>query len=397
MEYPKELNQQPLQILVLNVTDACNCCCRYCFTHPNPTKMSLSIGMRAVDWFLEYNYNKSLQQKERLTVSFFGGEPTLCWDTFVVPIVQYTKEQISTKYNDVFDIWFSCTSNGQLLDEKKIKWFVENGGGFLLSMDGDRETQEYNRPRHDGQSSFDPLEKTIDILLKYQPTITFRSTIIPETVGNLAHDYLFARSRGFQSWFGMPNVRQNWSDKDLQILREQMTIISGIMLRDITYEQTPVDFSYIKQTIKAILRKDKYQHSCMRCGLGTTSIGVATDGSLYACQENSTYHDETNPFYIGDVYQGIDKSRHLSLLAKYNKPWNGFENKNCDKCVIKDTCGDWQCPSVNFDITGSLMMRPEPLCEWLKIIYGVSFNMIANVNQTNFDKFLKWITEEEVS
>lgn len=391
MQYPERLKYHPLRGLVLNVTDACNCKCRYCFTQPNPKTMDLDIGIQAVNWFLEYNNEKILEKKERLSISFFGGEPTLKWDEFIVPLVNYVKQYITPKYKNRFDIRFSCTTNGQLLTEDRIKWFINNNGNFLLSIDGDKETQDFNRPRHDGKSSFDIIDTNIDLLLKYQPDITFRSTIIPETVDNLLHDYLFARKRGFKNWFAIPNVRQYWSEEKLNTLQQQMTLICGVMLKDIDSKINPLKFNWINRMIKAIMTKAPQTQHYMRCGLGTTSIGVATDGSLYACQENSTYYDELNPFFIGDIYNGINKERHCSLLSNFDGSKYIFCKQKCKDCVINKICQSWSCPSTNFAVTGNVMERPEIMCEWLKILYFSVSNMILNAAYLDSDNFVEWL------
>jgi molybdenum cofactor biosynthesis enzyme MoaA len=46
MDYPERLSIHPLRGMVLNVTDACNCRCRYCFTSPNPRVMDLDTGVQ---------------------------------------------------------------------------------------------------------------------------------------------------------------------------------------------------------------------------------------------------------------------------------------------------------------------------------------------------------------
>lgn len=391
MEYPGRLNNHPIKSMVLNVTDACNLRCRYCFTSPNPSVMDFDTGIQAVKWFFETNAKKELSKKEILSIAFFGGEPTLRWDDFMVPMIEYIKAYIEPKYKDKFEIKFSCTTNGQLLTEERIKYFINNRGHFLLSIDGDRETQNCNRPRCDGKDSFDKVNEIIDTLLRYQPDITFRSTITPESAKNLSHDYLFARERGFLNWFAIPNVREPWDAETLEVLQKEVTIITGIMLRDIVSGKTPLAFNWINRFIKGItVRVPQTQHF-MRCGLGTTSIGVSTDGSLCACQENSTYHDESNSFYIGDVWEGINPERHIALLSHFTGEKTVFCKDHCKTCVLNGFCQSWSCPSTNYAITGNVMERPEPMCEWLKILYFASANMVLNAAQMGSQEFIEWL------
>jgi uncharacterized protein len=108
---------------------------------------------------------------------FFGGEPMLCYDNIIVPIVEYCNE----KYPNDFD--FGMTTNGTLLDEEKIIWLYEHKFSLLLSIDGNKETQDFNRPcRDETKSSFDLINKNIPTLLKYYPNLKFRSTAYAPTV-----------------------------------------------------------------------------------------------------------------------------------------------------------------------------------------------------------------------
>ena len=64
-------------------------------------------------------------------------------------------EYLVKKYQDQFT--WSITTNGTLLTEEKIQCFKENNGSILWSIDGDKETQDYNRPLITGESSFDKI------------------------------------------------------------------------------------------------------------------------------------------------------------------------------------------------------------------------------------------------
>ena len=79
----------------LNVTDECNCRCVYCFENKHPHHMSLQTAKDTID-FLAKN-----AEKENCipSINFFGGEPTLMWDSVIIPSVLYAKEKYSAKMN----------------------------------------------------------------------------------------------------------------------------------------------------------------------------------------------------------------------------------------------------------------------------------------------------------
>ena len=125
--------------IMLNVTDACNLECRYCFVSQHPHFMSLEVAKDTVDFFNDIisksdkNESNQKRNERRFNINFFGGEPTLCWDSIIVPLINYTEEK---DYN----IHFGMTSNCTLLDDEKIKFMKEHKMSLLFSIDGDKQT-----------------------------------------------------------------------------------------------------------------------------------------------------------------------------------------------------------------------------------------------------------------
>ena len=81
-----------LHTLFLGVTEDCNMRCRYCFVHHNPARMTLETAMKALDFLITQQEPDS---KRNLNITFFGGEPTLEWDTLIVPVVKRAKELLA--------------------------------------------------------------------------------------------------------------------------------------------------------------------------------------------------------------------------------------------------------------------------------------------------------------
>ena len=61
-----------------------------------------------------------------------------------------------------------------------------------------------------------------------------------------------------------------------------------------------------------------FEHSVKRCGLGLTGLGIGTNGWIFGCQEHSS-RDNTDIFYIGDIYNGIDEQRHYNLVKTFSE------------------------------------------------------------------------------
>lgn len=121
-EYNEEMSKP--YIAILGVTARCNLSCPYCFVSQHNSDMNLNTAFAAVDMALN---NTPIGEKPEIV--FFGGEPLLRYDEIIVPVVEKYKDQCS----------YSITTNGVLLNEDKVDFFLSNNVGVLLSFDGIRE------------------------------------------------------------------------------------------------------------------------------------------------------------------------------------------------------------------------------------------------------------------
>ena len=115
-------NRKPvIKALCLNIAHDCNLKCRYCFAQQGDfggTKslMPLSVGKRALEFLVENSGNR-----RNIEVDFFGGEPLMNFDV-VKELVHYGN-RLGQERNKNFR--FTITTNGVLLDDKKIDFINE--------------------------------------------------------------------------------------------------------------------------------------------------------------------------------------------------------------------------------------------------------------------------------
>ena len=102
-----------LHTLFLGVTEDCNMRCRYCFVQHTPARMTLTTATKALYFLLAQRDHKSSRNPN---ITFFGGEPTLEWDSLIVPIVKRGRELTENK------ISYNITSNGILLNRERLEF-----------------------------------------------------------------------------------------------------------------------------------------------------------------------------------------------------------------------------------------------------------------------------------
>lgn len=363
-EYKEEYGW--LTNICLNVTDACNLACRYCFVEQHPHYMTLDVAKQAVHFILDNleKKNKKFGNNEKASITFFGGEPMLMWTEIIVPLTNYIK-------NNNYPIELSITTNGTLLNKERIKFFKENNFSMLLSADGNEYTQNYNRPcQNKNLQSFKLLEDNIPLILEAFPDITLRMTAYAPTIQETFNNYMYAIEKGFNNVFIAPDIRHEWTEEQITIMQQELDKIFMFITQCYLNEVNPIGFTTIDRMFKALIilsqgeKEIDISRSCHRCGLGTTFGSIGYDGSIYGCQEQAS--QEKNIFYIGNLSNGIDKNLHSRLLSTYSQKQRTVSNNinKCNKCSLRKICVGWTCPSTSWDLFHNFHVDSEIACLW---------------------------------
>lgn len=378
----------------LNVTDDCNLACKYCFVIQQPHYMTLDIAKDGVKWLIgNLNWNKEHNvnnQNDKVTLTYFGGEPTLMWNEIIVPLTRWCFEEYPKQ------IEFTMTTNGTLLNDERLKFMYAYNISPLLSIDGAYETQDCNRPCKDPKlSSADLQYKNIPTLLKYFPNTTFRSTIDESTVEHTFENYLFAEALGFKNIYMMPNCRTSWKEENLQILSDQFKRIYMYMINYFQNNQIPpLNFSCINDSFERIKNHNinilknytdqGQKRDIHRCGLGTVSCAIGYDGNIYACQEQNS-KEQNSSFLIGDIYNGINFDYHSKFLNKYYDSQLGCGDKPeyCNDCPLSNICELLHCPSTSFDLFKDFGKESYVHCYWQRALFEQAAVVLKYLENNN--------------
>lgn len=399
MEFEYKEHYQYFCNVCLNLTDSCNLACKYCFVQQKPHFMSLETAKKSVD-FMVNNLKQATKLgygQEKVHLTFFGGEPTLCFDTIIVPLTTYIKNN----YPDLFDL--NMTTNGTLLNEERINFLKDNDIYLLLSCDGPPEVQDYNRPRRNGGKSSELIEKNIPLILKAFPNTTFRATINQDTCDKLFDSYIYAMQMGFSNAFFCPNCREKWTMENVEKLRKEVHKIFTYMALAYSNDSVTMRFVPIDRTFNHILLRDleifsnqplKYDttRNPYRCGLGTGSASIGYDGKIFSCQEQDS-RDTNDYFYIGHIDSGIDIKKHSKILSDYEAkgPVVCENPKKCDTCLSRRICVHDNCPSVAYDLFKDFKIRPEIDCEWQKMLMDDALVVMKMMKEENNQLFKQYL------
>lgn len=367
--YPR-LNALPDELLdiysvFLILTKRCNLECKYCFVDQESADMTYEVALAAV----KFIYENSIVANKRPSINFFGGEPLLMWDEIIKPLTTHIREVYGSKFS------LSITTNGVLLNREKLDFMKKNSIDILFSMDGDRTTQDLNRPTKNGKSSFDILENIIPLLLSYYPKVTFRSTTDHDNAKEFFNNYKYAVEKGFRSIFNIVNVFAKWTEHEKQELKEAIDMLGDYYL-EILRSGKKVSFNPFDDMLRKLNQIDNAEKFDTyrlsgdgllgngRCGLGAAGFAsVGVDGKLYSCQEMVASKKHGQKFEIGDIFTGSDDLKRLEIARSFNV--KNVMNENgigkCIECRLDKIC-DGACVINNYFVTGSLFRMPDILC-----------------------------------
>ena len=353
----------PITSAMLVLTHACNLRCRYCFVHKEPETMTLNTAKDSVHFLV-----KNTKGVVVPSINFFGGEPMLCWDSIIVPLVKFIREELKVPFK------LSMTTNGTLLNPERIDFMKRYNVGILFSIDGDKATQDYNRPYADGNGSFDSLCDLIPIVAKeFCPT--FRMTTIPQTCSNLFHDIMFVERAGFLSFFVIPNVFEEWTDDAWKTLHGELHKYAKYFVECYRSGSEPLRFSSFEEALRQItqintaIKCDACSERCNvihKCGLGVNKYAsIHPNGDLYACQEMTSNEGPNSIFFIGNIYSGVDEQRRVRLANMFDK--TKVVGDDCSSCRLYRICNGG-CAANNYMISGDINTPPQVYCKWRRLL-----------------------------
>ena len=168
----QDLCKSSIGNITLSISEACNLRCRYCYIGTNGALengfMNQDVARQAVD----YAFSR-VKSGEAVSICLFGGEPLLNKRVFR-DVLRYGKEVSAAQGKPVK---YSVTTNATLLDDELMADVKQFGVGVMVSIDGPREVQDCNRPRANGQGSFDLTMAGVQRLQAQGRRVNARCTI----------------------------------------------------------------------------------------------------------------------------------------------------------------------------------------------------------------------------
>ncbi|MBR5659905.1 MAG: radical SAM protein [Lachnospiraceae bacterium] len=345
--------ENQVEMMILQVTQACNLTCSYCpyaykgdkvsRSHSNKM-MSWEIAKQAIDFY--YAHSKDMNE---VCITYYGGEPFLNFPV-IKKSVEYAQELFLGK-----GMLFRVTTNGTVLTDEVIDFLVQNEFDVTFSIDGPASVHDVNRKQANGKGSFDLAFENMKKLVNaygdsYKGHISMNTVINPEGDPsevfslfddpifkeheielnvNIADDDMlntsFVPSKEFRSFYSTHGTAQ---------LYNLLGLISERSLNEmdkkgvLNYQRKLEEYHGLKGDLP-----DEASPSGP-CMPGKRRLFVDTEGFFYPCER---VNEQSEILRIGSVYDGFDEEKVSTILNICNlspeECRNCFAFRHCSICV----------------------------------------------------------------
>jgi uncharacterized protein len=342
------LTPPPLQTLSLNVAQACNMGCGYCYAGRGAfggkaRLMSTEVARAAVDRLIVES-----RPGANLVIGFMGGEPFLN-RPLLHDVMSYASRVAVASGRTVR---FSLTTNATLLEPEDIDLLRRHRAHVTISIDGHKELNDAARPLNGGGSAYERVIQSLRLFDSFgRPRhLSARMTVTPATrelVSILDHVIgLGFDSAGFSPVLVSPDRAQEFVAEDFRWFLQEM-IACGKKAADAVVSRKRYPFTNFETALQEI---DRGSHRPYPCGAGAAYLSVNADGDMFACHR--LVDDPAHRF--GDVWTGSDyamRQRHLAVR-------HVDKQEPCRSCWARYLCGGGCYHEVD--------RRGRPGCDYIR-------------------------------
>lgn len=337
-----------LQTLSLNVAQACNMRCGYCYAGQgkfggNARLMPIAVARASVDRLITES-----RPGADLVVGFMGGEPFL-HRKLLQDIMPYAENATRASGHTVR---FSLTTNATLIEPEDVRLLARHKVQVAVSIDGPKAINDDARPLNGEGSAYDRLRGVLLMFdelgrprhLSARITVTPRARDLPailEHVLSLGFD-----SAGFSPVLVSPDPALAFGEDDFRWFLAGMVECGKCAAQAIAAGRR-YPFSNFETAMHEI---ERGSHRPYPCGAGAAYLSVNAEGALYACHR--LVDDPAHRF--GDVFKGSDVAARASHLAIRHVD----RQTPCRTCWARYLCGGGCYHEVD--------RRGRPGCDYIR-------------------------------
>lgn len=347
--------------LTLNVANACNMNCGYCYAnggtyHSKENLMPLEVAEKAIDLFVK-------KFGEIGSIKFIGGEPLLNKKA-VCGVCDYVWQKYDEgTIHNMPD--FIIATNGTILDDKLIEYSIRYNWRVGLSFDGPESIHEIVRKFRDGTTTVSAIKNNIQ---KWKKATGGRCPSSVNACFSGIH-----QQHGVKVTDAIRYIKEELGIEKVNIVPVDASKDSSFALTDnecfTEAIQEILDYdsdNYRRYMFSKLKKMEKMlrSHSAMPahvCKAGLTTFGISTKGSVSPCHMLT----DENGFYMGNVEdENLFGSESFLTIQNKLKEYNRYENPKCKNCFANRLCIG--CLGGNEFRTGDPYISDSVVCSMIR-------------------------------
>lgn len=358
--------------LVVNVSHNCNLRCKYCFASTgnyNGARDLMDQGMadKTLEWFLG-----QAKTSKVLNLNLFGGEPLTN-----IPLVKYIVQRckdLEKEYDK--KIYITISTNGTILNDELVQLIKENDIGLQISIDGDKEIHDANRPAANGKSSYDMLAQNVKTLLNEvdnaglipRATVAKGITDVTRIVDHMLNDLHF-KCVALTPALGS-HEETSYAQEDLDEYFKKYDDLVETFLQKLRENEEFNIYPFVTE-VDAVSKGIRRIYGC-GSGLGFASVDIK--GNIYPCMRFIGNED----YIIGHVETGFNEKRQMFFdRTVYNR-------SKCKTCWARHLCGG-ACVAVQVECGEPLESYNPMVCQVAKRMAELAMYASAVIAKEGLD------------
>lgn len=367
-----------ISTIFMMLGSGCNFNCEYCLQQPLLREPKKKINSDIYDFIK----NTAENQKNPLTLQFYGGEPFLYFEEI---------QEIVENLRNTPNLIFSAISNGSLITEDIVDFCNTNKMGVAISWDGPNTIKTrhknvlINKELRNNFLKINRLSFSSIITSFTYPIETINALIPFIKKYRKLHDYDCGLNFDIVFDTGIRN-RNILKINNERLYKEEKKLCSELR-KKILGKKNNIYYSSIAGDIfNGLIQSVKYKKnldmSLPRCGNGIDVYNLDLMGNLYKCHNSSEK--------IGTIYNSF--RTYLYNMVNCCPIHDLMNECNCKDCPVQVIC-QTGCPLV------SLEARKESFCDTRRAFYLPYIELLQNVSielkeiTKDFKESLKYMSE----
>lgn len=368
MTVKEQLEERGFRELILEMSMACNFRCRYCCygEHYQNTRnhgkelMCYETAKEAVDFYMSHfeTFGRGNIWRNPI-VAFYGGEPLLNYE-----VIRQVVEYIEVSYAD-HDVEYTITTNGYLLTEDKMNFFVKHNFSLIVSFDGNQENHDRNRVDLSGRGTYEQVYRAVRTFKdRYPDYLKFGISLCFDYRTDLAaleafveQEKLFIVSMSMISNTDTDYYEQFTEEEKEHFMEQYMMFKKRYLEKAFSGDSALFTkgilpalfaFEYLEFGTHSVYKEGRaqgfpYTGSC----IPGEKLYVTVDRKIHICEKMAP------EFSIGDLKNGLDYEYMAKLERIMNKNY-----AKCSQCDYSRFCNICYARSTN----GDKLKIPENYC-----------------------------------